>query len=364
MRYKECDVKEYLADRGYKVLDYKNSAHIIAVDREGYKYKLNYANMVSGKTPSKLMRNPFALYNFKLYLSNNHPDYELLDNEYNGCKAKMRFICHKHMDKGVQLNTPDNIINNHHVCRYCGYDEMGKMRRVDESVIKNRCKELNLIYVSRYSKNGSSTIRYICPTHSDKGVQEIDWNHLKTCSFGCPYCAGKNKSTDDFKKEINEKNPDIEIMSEYMGYGTPIECKCRICNNIWETSVSSLRQGNGCPKCSSSKGEKRISKFFENNRIKYEPQKTFCECRYEQPLKFDFYLSAYNMCIEYDGEGHFMPVDFGGKGYEHAMGQFNGILIRDEIKNDYCKTNGITLLRIPYTEFDNIEQILTDKLMT
>lgn len=36
---------------------------------------------------------------------------------------------------------------------------------------------------------------------------------------------------------------------------------------------------------------------------------------------------------------------------------------RDKIKNDYCKNNGIELIRIPYTEFDNIPKILRNKLM-
>ena len=31
---------------------------------------------------------------------------------------------------------------------------------------------------------------------------------------------------------------------------------------------------------------------------------------------------------------------------------------RDKIKNDFCKLNNIYLLRIPYTEFENIENIL------
>ena len=364
MRYKEDDVRKHLKDLGFKVLEYKSDTHIIASDDDGYEYKLNYSNIVCGKAPSKLMNNPFALYNFKLYLSNYYPDYELLDNEYINCKTKMRFICHRHMDKGVQLNSPDNIMNNHHACRYCGYGEMGKTRRISESAIKNRCGELNLEYVSRYSKNGGSVVKFMCPKHRDKGIQEISWDHLKTCSFGCSYCAGKNKSTDDFKNEISKKNEDVEIISEYLGYNSPIECRCKKCGNIWETSVASLRQGNGCPKCSSSKGEKRINSFLIENDIKFEPQKTFDECRYEQPLRFDFYLYDLNTCIEYDGECHFTPVDFGGKGYEYAKRQFDKAIARDEIKNQFCNDKGITLIKIPYTDLDNIEEILTDKLMT
>ena len=51
------------------------------------------------------------------------------------------------------------------------------------------------------------------------------------------------------------------------------------------------------------------------------------------------------MCIEYDGEQHFMPIKwFGGdEGLEN-------IKIRDGIKNKFCQDNNIKLLRISYKE--------------
>ena len=35
---------------------------------------------------------------------------------------------------------------------------------------------------------------------------------------------------------------------------------------------------------------------------------------------------------------------------------------RDKIKKQYCLDNGINFLEIPYTEFDNIEEILSNYL--
>jgi hypothetical protein len=40
------------------------------------------------------------------------------------------------------------------------------------------------------------------------------------------------------------------------------------------------------------------------------------------------------------------------------------IQYRDNIKNDYAKNNHINLLRIPYTEFDNIERILLNNCLS
>jgi len=36
--------------------------------------------------------------------------------------------------------------------------------------------------------------------------------------------------------------------------------------------------------------------------------------------------------------------------------------MRDQIKNQYCQTNDIKLIRIPYTEINNVENILDNFL--
>lgn len=188
-----------------------------------------------------LMRNPFATYNFKLYLSMNYPNYEMLDRDYINCKTKMRFICHKHKDKGIQLNTPDNIINNKHVCRYCGYEEMGKQRRIDIKEIIKRCDELSLEFIDRVSKNGESYILFICPKHRKRGIQGVSWTHFKECSYGCIYCG-------------------------------------------------------------SSSGENIIRKELTDLGIDFEEQKTFNGCVDKGDLRFDFYINRLNIAIEYDGQ--------------------------------------------------------------
>ena len=42
--------------------------------------------------------------------------------------------------------------------------------------------------------------------------------------------------------------------------------------------------------------------------------------------------------------------------------QLQKTIKNDEIKNKYCKDNNITLIRIPYWDFDNIENILKEHL--
>ena len=63
------------------------------------------------------------------------------------------------------------------------------------------------------------------------------------------------------------------------------------------------------------------------------------------------------MAIEYDGEQHFNENCFGLSSEE-----FTDLKRRDEIKTQFCKNNDIKLIRIPYFEFDNIDNILNELL--
>ena len=74
------------------------------------------------------------------------------------------------------------------------------------------------------------------------------------------------------------------------------------------------------------------------------------------PLRFDFAIFDNNkliLLIEYDGEQHFKWL----KGWQ-TKEEFEKLQYHDQLKNTYCKNNNIPLLRIPYYDFDNIDDIL------
>ena len=94
-------------------------------------------------------------------------------------------------------------------------------------------------------------------------------------------------------------------------------------------------------------------KYLEKINTDYEMQYRFKDCKFKYTLPFDFYLPQYNCCIEFDGKQHYQIVKhFGG------LDEFIDTKIRDTIKNIYCQQNNIKLIRIPYWEFDRIEEIL------
>jgi len=59
------------------------------------------------------------------------------------------------------------------------------------------------------------------------------------------------------------------------------------------------------------------------------------------------------MLIEYDGMQHFKKSNFFNLSYT----SYN-----DSIKNKFAKENDIDLLRIPYTEYNNIENIIMERI--
>lgn len=57
-----------------------------------------------------------------------------------------------------------------------------------------------------------------------------------------------------------------------------------------------------------------------------------------------------------------MPIKRGSMTQKDAEYNLKQIQKRDDIKTNYCKNNGIVLIRIPYFDFDNISNILDRKI--
>lgn len=147
----------------------------------------------------------------------------------------------------------------------------------------------------------------------------------------------------------------------------PLQFKCW-CGTKFETSYASFKNGNkcNCGQHNISNGEKIIEEFFKSNNINYKPQYTFRDCRDEKVLPFDFAVmddgENIKCLIEYNGKQHYEPCGFGEKDESKIIKKFNEQLKHDKIKEDYCKSNDIKLMIIPYWEYDNLENILFKEL--
>jgi len=136
-------------------------------------------------------------------------------------------------------------------------------------------------------------------------------------------------------------------MVEYINAKTKVKIICKK-HGIFKQTPDSHLHTLGCRICKLSKGERELHYLLVNNKIEHIREKKFVQCKDKRALPFDFYLPEHKICIEYDGIQHFKIIDFFGEE------SFKQTQKHDEIKNEFCKKNGIKLIRIKYDE--NIEE--------
>jgi hypothetical protein len=192
-----------------------------------------------------------------------------------------------------------------------------------------------------------------CPEHGDFPITPDNLLRNKGCKECGNIARAKSQSsnTEEFvskSKQIHGNKYDYSKV-EYINNTTPVEIICPIHKSFFQSPQNHLAN-KGCAKCNESHGEKFVSNLLTSNKINFTTQHKFVDCTnkskngYCRKLPFDFYIPELNTCIEYDGQQHFEPLNiFGGNE------TFENQKKRDKIKNQYCKKNGIKLIRIPYT---------------
>ena len=269
-------------------------------------------------------------------------------------KSNIKIKCRCRVDDYEWEVKPNDLLKGYG-CPKCS----GLIKLTHEEFV-NKMKQVNFnIEVLGEYINSRTKIKVRCR------VDGYEWsaspNNLLR-GYGCPKCSKKikNKTTEYFKQELKKINSDIEILGEYKGNDVKIKCRCLNDNYIWYTTPSILLSGSGCPKCNISKGEKRIMKFLNNKNIMYIYDEGYFKDLKgigERLLRPDFIIEDRKIWIEFDGEQHFRIKTF-GRSKESAKEQFKITQENDKIKNEYAKANGWKLIRIPYWEYDRIEEIL------
>lgn len=251
---------------------------------------------------------------------------------------------------------PNNLFRGKSKCPKCS----GKM----QLTTKDYKEKIERITNGEYEILGEYTNAYtkIKTRHVECGYEwDITPENLSS-GKRCPRCQCKERYTTKSFSETVYKYTQGEylILGEYVNNRTEIKMKHDLCDHVFEVTPSSfLNGGKRCPLCneSISKGERAIRSFLCENKIKFKHQYTFEDCEDINTLRFDFGIfdkeCELKFLIEFDGAQHFDAVDlFGGKD------SLKDLQRRDNIKNKYCVTNNISLIRIPYWESKRLEEIL------
>lgn len=162
-----------------------------------------------------------------------------------------------------------------------------------------------------------------------------------------------NKNLEDFRlneKRLRDYNNGIKNFSK---------------NTKSEDSIKSKKENqkyfNSNKKIKQSSGESKIRQFLTQRKIDFIQECEFKDCinpNTKRKLRFDFYLPKQNICIEFDGKQHTSPtLEFYLNTNDPEM-EFQNQKFRDSIKNSYCINKEIKLIRINYTQYKSIDDIL------
>ena len=278
-------------------------------------------------------------------------DYSLID--YTNNRTKVEIICSIH---GIFEQRPYTHLNSGGCFKCCGSIKHNKESfTIKDNGIHNNKYDYSMLEY----KNNKELIKIICDIHG-MFTQRPD-SHLN--GKGCKKCYynSKLKSNDNFKKECKYVFGDTYDYSlvNYKNSNEKVKIVCKKHGLFLKNPSDHIHKKSGCPKCKSSKGETKIRNYLEDNDIKHISEHPFDNLKSNKnyKLKYDFYLPEHNTLIEYDGVQHFKIVErFGGRS------AFMKRRHRDKLKDKYCLDNNIELIRIPYTDFNNIEIILKSKI--
>lgn len=284
---------------------------------------------------------------------------------YINARIKVIIICPVH---GEFTQTPDNHTQGAG-CPKCMADKLSRDRKRDVSEFIQRSHQVHnhkyeydkFIYVNSFTK-GVIT----CDTHGD--FEQTPASHLK--GAGCYHCGvitikNKSRSTNEefIKKAVNLHNGRYGYTKFiYINAATKGIIDCEEHGEFTQTPNSHLN-GNGCPRCRESKGEKIIASILEDNNIPFVREYKLPGTTYR--FKYDFYLPEYHLLIEFHGEQHYMSVKWfnGEEGLRKTK-------FRDAFKKELAKLANIPViyfnfnhLKISRKEFEQHIFYMLDKRM-
>lgn len=305
----------------------------------------------------------------------NRWDYELNSYKPNeisyGSKIKNYFKCPRNLHKSEQ-KVVHSFTNGQEGSMYCnqcnsfaqwGIDNLG-----EDFLEKYWDYDKNIIDPWETSYGSSQKVWIKCQEKDYHGSYFI-MPHSFTTGNRCLYCAGKKVNRLD---SLGITYVDVFDIWSLKNENSPYEylprshkkvwwkCKEEIHEDYLRSVDSSTNHRFKCPKCQYSKGEIQIEIFLNLKNIKYTSQKIFNELFGINGgnLSYDFYLSDYNLLIEYQGEMHEKFI----RGIHKSNEDFEKQQEHDKRKKEYAKYNNIQLLEIWYWDFDKIEEILEKQL--
>ncbi len=217
-------------------------------------------------------------------------------------------------------------------------------------------------------RDNDNRILFLCKCICGNAV-EVSGKKLRTGNTKSCGCLQKDKAIETLKTKtklgyaigqdlIGKRFGKLTVLKEVdsiiKSSGKPMRqwlCHCDCGNDVIVQHVYLTTGDTQSCRCINSQGESQIEIILQENNIPYIKQ--YIDKNLNNFLRFDFAILDKELnishFIEFDGEQH----------YQSSNGYFSEKqVINDLRKNEYCLTNNIKLIRIPYNEKDKINMKL------
>ena len=279
--------------------------------------------------------------------------YDYSESVYQGFSTPVKIICPKHGEFWQAGGAHAQLGQG---CFRCAAEESNSHHLMSKDEFIQQARRVHGDYYDyshvepeHFYRN--QEVKIICPKHGS--FYQLVSKHL--LGAGCLKCAGKDKmSTEEFITALKDlygnkyKYDRIKYLNKY----TFVELGCPIHGYV-KCRPESLMLGKGCRMCNASQGEVSVEEWLKEHRFPYVREFSLPGYTY----RYDFALPEYKILIEYDGQQHFMPIDYygGEEGYRKRVGN-------DKIKTKLARDNGWVLIRLPYTLEERILVVLRGQI--
>lgn len=290
-------------------------------------------------------------------LMNEMPESNFTLDVYNGTEKPCEITCKAcgshYTFSAAYLISRRTTRNNKNVCKKCEKNQWNKIQEIAEQKAKYLLNKKQTIILLGNLKTWASRDNALWKcTKCNHTFERSPFVMFSQGSLNCPWCEThpfeysdsiiKEKAYELWGTEYTYLN--IDNLKNLNGSKRVIVCHNK-CGFKYSVSLWNFLHGQGCPKCKSSHGEKKVRDYLSNHNFQFQEQYTI---RVENTyLKLDFFLeeNGKKYAIEYNGIQHYQPIEY----FEGESG-FQKQIFRDKLKEKYCQQNNIELIIIPYND--------------
>lgn len=221
-----------------------------------------------------------------------------------------------------------------HGCPKCNSKSPEEAKIELIQLIEDNGHELLSEYVNTHTK---VLIDFNCG-HEPHWIAPIKYKSGRKCPK-CPDVTQVN-AKNRFLKKMDEMG--FKALTEYETLSKKVLIDFNCGHDPHLMIPNCILAGQGCPKCKSSKGVKRILKYLKDLDIRHTTELKLGNDRY-----YDIYLPDYNLLVEVHGEQHYVENDFFKRTLEEEQKN-------DRMKEEFAKELGYDYMVVDYREHDPV----------